>query len=81
MVVGVEPDGGPERDLSQPRAPEFQVDEAEALETLEVSGVDRERVLVTRLGRVPLLPGLMDGPLQVEDQVGEREHLVINVCF
>ena len=81
MVVGVEPDGGPERDLSQPRAPEFQVDEAEALETLEVSGVDRERVLITRLGRVPLLPGLMDGPLQVEDQVGEREHLVINVCF
>ena len=81
MVVGVEPDGGPERDLSQPRAPEFQVDETEALETLEVSGVDRERVLVTRLGRVPLLPGLMDGPLQVEDQVGEREHLVINVCF
>ena len=37
--------------------------------------VDGERVLVTRLGRVPLLPGLMDGPLQVEDQVGQREHL------
>ena len=45
------------------------------LETLQVSGVDGERVLVTRLGSVPLLPGLVNGPLQIQDQVGEREHL------
>ena len=46
------------------------------LETLQVSGVDGERVLVTRLGPLPLLPGLVNGPLQIQDQVGEREHLV-----
>ena len=37
--------------------------------------VDGERVLVTRLGLAPLRPRLVDGPLQVEDQVGQREHL------
>ena len=46
------------------------------LETLQVSGVDGERVLVTRLGPLPLLPGLVYGPLQIQDQVGEGEHLV-----
>ena len=37
--------------------------------------VDGERVLVTRLGLAPLRPRLVDGALQVEDQVGQREHL------
>ena len=45
------------------------------LETLQVAWVDGERVLVTRLGLAPLRPRLVDGALQVEDQVGQREHL------
>ena len=75
MVVGVQPDGGPEGDLGQSRAPKLQVHQAEALQTLQVSGVDGERVLITGLGPVPLLPGLVDGALEVQDQVGEGEHL------
>ena len=76
MVVGVEPDGGPEGDLGQPGAPLLQVHQAQALQTLQVPGVDGERVLITRLGRVPLLTGLVNGPLQIQDQVGEGEHLL-----
>lgn len=69
MVVGVEPDGGPKGHLGQPRAPELEVHQAEALEALQVARVDGECVLVTRLGRGPLLPGLVNGPLQIQDQV------------
>ena len=44
-----------------------------------MSGVDGERILVARLGSVPLLPGLVNGPLQIQDQVGEGEHLVTEI--
>ena len=76
VVVGVKSNGGPEGDLGQPRAPKVEMHQAQALETLQVPGVDGERVLITRLGRVPLLACLVNSPLQIQDQVGEGEHLL-----
>ena len=37
--------------------------------------IDGERVLQASLSLLPLLPRLMDGAAQVEDQVGEGEDL------
>ena len=41
----------------------------------QVPWVDGERVLQASLRLLPLLPRLVDGAAQVEDQVGEGKHL------
>ena len=45
------------------------------LKTLKVSRIDGESILITGLGLLQLVPGLVDGPLQVKDQVGQGEDL------
>ena len=49
--------------------------QAKRLKAGQVPWIDRERVLQAGLCLLPLLPRLVDGASQVEDQVGERKYL------
>ena len=69
MTVRVKPYGSPECQLSQPRAAQLEMQQPQGLETGQVPGVYRQAVLITCLGLVPLFPVLVNGSLQIQDEV------------
>ena len=75
VIIWIQSDCCSQRHLSESRTSQNQMNLTQRLETLKVTRIDWESILITGFGLFVLVPGLVDGPLQVEDQVGQGEDL------